>query len=258
MTDTNEQPPRILVVTPHPDDAESGAGGTIARFAAQGSSIALVVCTNGDKGTSNGEVTPAQLVEIREGEQLKAAEVLGIERVSFLRFPDQGLEDNDDFREKVVREIRIHKPDIVFTMDPNHLYINHRDHRMCGRVTLDAIFPYARDHLAYPQHLAEGLTRSVRSTCGAASSQTCSWTSPTPMRRSSKRSIVTGVRSEIVPATATSAAGVGGRSATRRRGGRWGSSWRSRSSGSRSFASPTRILRPRRNAYGRGPPLTGC
>ncbi len=158
MTDTNEQPPRILVVTPHPDDAESGAGGTIARFAAQGSSIALVVCTNGDKGTSNGEVTPAQLVEIREGEQLKAAEVLGIERVSFLRFPDQGLEDNDDFREKVVREIRIHKPDIVFTMDPNHLYINHRDHRMCGRVTLDAIFPYARDHLAYPQHLAEGLT----------------------------------------------------------------------------------------------------
>jgi LmbE family N-acetylglucosaminyl deacetylase len=45
----------------------------------------------------------------------------------------------------------------VFTIDPNRQYIIHRDHRMTGRVALDAVFPYARDHLAYPQHLAEGL-----------------------------------------------------------------------------------------------------
>ena len=51
----------------------------------------------------------------------------------------------------------MHKPEIVMAMDPNHNYINHRDHRMSGRVTLDAIFPYARDHLSYPQHLEEGL-----------------------------------------------------------------------------------------------------
>ena len=157
MAEATDQPPNILVITPHPDDAENGAGGTIARFAAQGSRIVLVVCTNGDKGTSNGEVLPEELARTREEEQLKAAAVLGIERVSFLRYPDQGLEDNDDFREKLVREIRAHKPEIVFTMDPNRPYIDHRDHRIAGRVALDAIFPYARDHLCYPHHLAEGL-----------------------------------------------------------------------------------------------------
>ena len=157
MTEAKTQPPNILVVTPHPDDAEGGAGGTIARWAAQGSRVVLVVCTNGDKGTSNGEVRPEDLARTREKEQLKAAAVLGVERVSFLRLPDQGLEDNEEFREKVVREIRMHRPEIVITIDPNRQYIGHRDHRMTGRVTLDAVFPYARDHLCYPQHLAEGL-----------------------------------------------------------------------------------------------------
>ena len=42
-------------------------------------------------------------------------------------------------------------------MDPSRAYIIHRDHRMVGRVTLDAVFPFARDHMAYPHHLAEGL-----------------------------------------------------------------------------------------------------
>jgi LmbE family N-acetylglucosaminyl deacetylase len=117
----------------------------------------LVVCTNGDKGTSDRNMPPEKLAQIREQEQIRAAEVLGISHVSFLRLPDQGLEDNDLFREKLVREIRTHRPEIVFTIDPSRPYINHRDHRMTGRVALDAVFPYARDHLAYPQHLAEGL-----------------------------------------------------------------------------------------------------
>ena len=56
-----------------------------------------------------------------------------------------------------MREIRTHKPEIVFTMDPNRRYISHRDHRMTGRVTLDAVFPCARDHLSFPEHLREGL-----------------------------------------------------------------------------------------------------
>ena len=82
---------------------------------------------------------------------------MGISNVAFLRYPDQSLEDNDDFREKIVRAIRQYRPEIVFSMDPNRQYVIHRDHRMCGRVTLDAVFPFARDHLSYPQHLLEGL-----------------------------------------------------------------------------------------------------
>ncbi|MBI4281959.1 MAG: PIG-L family deacetylase [Chloroflexi bacterium] len=157
MTQSGREHPNILVITPHPDDAEGGAGGTIAKWAARGSWVGLVVCTNGDKGTSDREVRPEDLARTREREQMDAARVLGIQHVTFLRLPDQGLQDNDEFREKLVREIRTYRPEIVFTIDPNRPYTIHRDHRMTGRVALDAVFPYARDYLAYPQHLAQGL-----------------------------------------------------------------------------------------------------
>ena len=157
MPEETPNMPRVLVITPHPDDAEGGAGATIAKWADQGSWIGLVVCTNGDKGTSDPEMKPEHMAEIREAEQLAAAKILGIKHVSFLGFPDQGLEDNDIFREKLVREIRTHRPEIVITIDPSRPYIIHRDHRLTGRVALDAIYPYSRDHMAYPQHAADGL-----------------------------------------------------------------------------------------------------
>lgn len=147
----------VLVVTPHPDDAEGGAGGSIARWTRQGRNVVLVVCTNGDKGTSDYSMKPEDLMRIREEEQRQAADVLGIAEVVFLRHPDQGLEDCHAFREQIVRQIRTYRPGTVVTIDPHRRYIRHRDHFMCGRVTLDAIFPYARDHLAYPEHLEAGL-----------------------------------------------------------------------------------------------------
>ena len=153
----------VLVISPHPDDSESGAGATIARWTAQGRKVVLVVCTNGDKGTSNRNIAPEQLAETRAAEQLRAAEVLGISEVVFLRYPDQDLEDSSEFREKIVRQVRLHRPETVLTVDPARRHIRHRDHYVAGRVTLDAVFPYARDHLAYPEHLREGLEpHSVR------------------------------------------------------------------------------------------------
>lgn len=154
MSDTQQT---VLVVTPHPDDAEGGAGGTIAKWTSEGKKVVLVVCTNGDKGTSDRTITPGELAEIREQEQLEAARVLDISEVVFLRFPDQNLEDCVDFRMALVRQIRKHRPDLVLTIDPNRPYIRHRDHYMTGRVTLDAVFPYARDHLAFPELTDEGL-----------------------------------------------------------------------------------------------------
>ncbi len=147
----------ILVVTPHPDDAEGGAGGTIAKWTREGKRVVLVVCTNGDKGTSDRTLRPEKLAAIRENEQLDAAEALGIDEVVFLRFPDQNLEDCREFRLALCRQIRKHRPDLVVTIDPGSRYIRHRDHYMTGRVTLDAVFPYARDHLAFPELLEEGL-----------------------------------------------------------------------------------------------------
>ena len=43
------------------------------------------------------------------------------------------------------------------TADPYRRYFWHRDHRITGQVTLDAVFPYARDHLAYPELIMDGL-----------------------------------------------------------------------------------------------------
>lgn len=152
----NELTP-VLVISPHPDDAEGGAGGSIARWVQQGRKVVLMICTNGDKGANDRTVKPEDLVKVREDEQRQAAETLGIAELVFLRYPDQGLEDCTEFREQIVRQIRIHRPGTVVTVDPYRPYIRHRDHYVCGRVTLDAIFPYARDHLAYPEHLQEGL-----------------------------------------------------------------------------------------------------
>src|SRR5207245_9396759 len=126
-----EQMNPVLVVTPHPDDAEGGADGTIARWTKQGRQVVLVVCTNGDKGTSDYTVKPADLARLREEEQRQAAAVLGIAEVVFLRFPDQGLEDCSEFREKLVRQIRTYRPETVVTVDPYRRYPRHRDRPTC-------------------------------------------------------------------------------------------------------------------------------
>jgi LmbE family N-acetylglucosaminyl deacetylase len=147
----------VLVVTPHPDDAESGAGATIVKWATQGRKIVLVVCTNGDKGSSDPEMTSPKLAAIREEEQREAAEVLGVSEVVFLRHTDQHLQDTYELREQISRQIRIHMPHTVLTIDPNRPYIRHEDHYVCGRVTLNCVFPYSRDRLAFREHIAEGL-----------------------------------------------------------------------------------------------------
>jgi len=151
------KPAQILVVTPHPDDAEYGVAGTVARWAKEGRETIYVVCTNGDKGTSDSSMKPEELTKIRELEQLSAAKLLGVREVTFLRQPDQGLEDTPEFRKEVVRLIRMYRPEIVVTADPYRRYIWHRDHRITGQVTLDAVFPYARDHFSYPDLVEEGL-----------------------------------------------------------------------------------------------------
>jgi LmbE family N-acetylglucosaminyl deacetylase len=147
----------VMVVTPHPDDAEYGVAGTIVRWVSQGKEIVYVVCTNGDKGTSDASVKSEDLAKVREEEQIAAANLLGVREVIFLRRPDQGLEDTPEFRKEIVRFIRIYRPETVVTADPYRRYVWHRDHRIAGQVTLDAIFPYARDLLAYPDLIREGL-----------------------------------------------------------------------------------------------------
>jgi LmbE family N-acetylglucosaminyl deacetylase len=146
-----------MVIAAHPDDSEFGAAGTVANWTGEGRPVVYVVCTSGDKGSSDPGLTPETLKAIREKEQRAAADVLGVQEVVFLGQPDQGLEDTPDFRKLIVRMIRTYRPQIVMTSDPYRRYIWHRDHRIVGQVVLDAVYPYARDRLAYPDLLAEGL-----------------------------------------------------------------------------------------------------
>jgi LmbE family N-acetylglucosaminyl deacetylase len=151
------QPVQVLVIAPHPDDAEFGVAGTVARWTREGKDVVYVVCTSGDKGTSDVTIKPEELAKIREQEQVAAARVLGVREVIFLRYPDQGIEDTPEFRKELVRQIRKYRPETVVTADPYRRYLWHRDHRITGQVALDAIFPYARDYHAYPDLIQEGL-----------------------------------------------------------------------------------------------------
>jgi LmbE family N-acetylglucosaminyl deacetylase len=147
----------LLVISPHPDDCEFGVAGTVARLAREGKNVVYVICTNGDKGTVDMRLTPEKLIKIREKEELAAAKILGVKETVFLGYPDQGLEDCDTFRRDLVRVIRRFKPYAVATCDPYRKYMTHRDHRITGIVAADAVYPFARDHLSYPELLKEGL-----------------------------------------------------------------------------------------------------
>ncbi len=146
----------VLVIMPHPDDAEFACAGTLARWV-KGQECCLCAAYQWNKGTSDRSLTPQKLSAIRQDEQREAARVLGVSEVVYLGYPDQGLEDSPGLRKDIVRQIRIYRPDIVVTLDPYRKYVWHRDHRIAGQVVLDAVFPYARDHLAYTDMLAEGL-----------------------------------------------------------------------------------------------------
>ena len=82
----------ILVITAHPDDAEFGVAGTVARWTREGKQVVYVVCTSGDKGTSDRSMRPEKLAEIRKKEQKAAAKVLGV----YARVPQRASSDDQD------------------------------------------------------------------------------------------------------------------------------------------------------------------
>ena len=156
--ETIETPERAMLVIPHPDDGESGAAGTVAKWARAGCDVLYVVCTSGDKGSSDPEMTSERLAAIRREEQLEAARLLGVRDVVFLDYGDGELEDTKEFRGRLVEQVRRWKPDMVFAMDPVRTASHgHRDHRVSGQAAMDACFPYARDVLHYPEHIGAGL-----------------------------------------------------------------------------------------------------
>ena len=156
---------RVLVVVAHPDDAETGAGGTIATLVRQGARVTYVIVTSGTTGSSDRAMTPERLARIRETEQRNAARALGVAHVEFLGYKDGDVADTRDLRRDITREIRKWRPDRVIAQNPRrtlNLFASHRDHRVTGGVVLDCVYPLARDHLAFPELLPEYEPHRVR------------------------------------------------------------------------------------------------
>lgn len=148
----DETPRKVLVVTPHPDDAEYWCAGTIAKWIGDGAAVRYVLCTDGGKGTTDPNISSADLSKMREKEQADAAKSLGVQELVLLHHPDGSLEDNDEFRKELVRQIRQTQPDVVLCPEPYRKNLAwHRDHRITGQVALDAVFPCARDHLHFEE-----------------------------------------------------------------------------------------------------------
>lgn len=157
---------RVLAVAAHPDDIESWCAGTLARVIRAGASVSYLLLTSGDKGVGDAALSVPEAMALREAEQREAAAMLGVHEVSFLRREDGELADSRALRGEVVHAIRRIRPDVVFTHDPEHPYppyTTHRDHRVAGRVVLDAVYPAARDARSFAEQLAEKLSpHSVR------------------------------------------------------------------------------------------------
>jgi LmbE family N-acetylglucosaminyl deacetylase len=151
-----EVPDSAMVIFAHPDDAEIGSGGVVARWVAAGCEVTYVLCTNGGAGTADRSMTPAELARKRADEQRAAADSMGVKNVVMLGYPDGALEDSRAFLGDVVRALRQYRPHTVFVHDPYRTKgFQHRDHRKAGIVTTDAVYPYARDHLHFPEHLTQ-------------------------------------------------------------------------------------------------------
>ncbi len=153
----------ILVILAHPDDPEFFCGGTLAQWAREGHHITYLILTNGNKGfnlATQADMTPEKLIPIRKVEQAEAAKIIGAKPPLFLDLEDGMLTPDINLRRIIVREIRRHKPDILVTCDPQTLFatygINHPDHRACGQVVLDAVFPAAGSPVFFPELFDEG------------------------------------------------------------------------------------------------------
>ncbi len=151
-----------MVIAGHPDDADFGPAGTAARWIDAGSTGWLVCCTSGDAGGEDPDADPLDLAALRETEQEAAAAIIGYAGVSFLHMPDGALVNDLILREHLVREIRAFRPDAVLATDPSVIFyrgggINHADHRAAGLAAVDAVYPAARNPMAFPSLARSGL-----------------------------------------------------------------------------------------------------
>lgn len=155
---------RVLLITAHPDDADVHAGGTVARWVDEGDDVHAVIATSGDKGHDDPLITREDLIALRQAEQRRAAEILGVQLVTFLDYEDGEVAwAGPKLRAELTALVRLERPDIVLTHDPYAgppryvTYQLHPDHRAVGAAVVDVVYFRAPGPLYYPEQLAAGL-----------------------------------------------------------------------------------------------------
>nr|WP_207782413.1 PIG-L deacetylase family protein [Phytoactinopolyspora limicola] len=132
---------RALFIAPHPDDIEYGGAAAVARWTRQGKSVIYTMVTSGEAGID--AIPPEEAGPLREGEQRAAAEIVGVDVVEFLGFPDGTIEYGLPLRRELARAVRRHRPDIVVTGNHRETYgagfLNQADHIAVGRAVLDGV-----------------------------------------------------------------------------------------------------------------------
>lgn len=140
----NLSPKRAVAIVAHPDDIEYFCGGTLAKWIKNKCVVSYIVVSSGDKGSNDPHTDIEMLTKTREGEQSLSAEILGVNNVTFLRYPDGELSfvNHQTLRGEFVRHIRRTQAEVVLTHDPLvRLSKQHPDHRLVGQLTMDACFP---------------------------------------------------------------------------------------------------------------------
>jgi LmbE family N-acetylglucosaminyl deacetylase len=152
----------VLGVFAHPDDAEIAAGGVLAKWAAAGREVHLLILTNGDRGSQDPSASREELAATRRVETEAAAGVMGVASVRVLSTHDGELENTTIVREAVTRRIREVRAETVISVDPTAVffenrYYNHSDHRTAGWIALDSCFPGSGNPHFFSEQLGEGL-----------------------------------------------------------------------------------------------------
>lgn len=138
-------PESAMAIFAHPDDIEYSCAGTLARWAKAGCRTSYVLLTSGDVGINDPTISREEAKIIREQESRDAAEIAGAAEIVFIGEPDGLLQPTLALRERLVREIRRFKPEVIISGDPEFVasegYINHPDHRAAAVLAMDAVFP---------------------------------------------------------------------------------------------------------------------
>lgn len=134
-------PRRALAIVAHPDDIEYGAAAAVAMWTAAGADCRYLLATRGEAGIDG--MDPEQAAVVREAEQIRSADVVGVGVVEFLAHPDGTIHDRMGLRREFAHAIRRHTPDTVLLFNHRESWGPHArnsaDHRIVGEAALDAI-----------------------------------------------------------------------------------------------------------------------